>query len=230
MRKTHLTVLAVVVIVVVLAVGAVAAYADITSDSQKPETKTDAVASYWDAAAITVTATDAEGIAYIYHKIDGHAVRLEIVAGKPLSAQLSIPTAKDTPLAAGAHTLKFWAQDINGNVEAKNSVTFEIVADSVKPTTSASKATIVRGRTATLKYKVTDAEPTKGTATVWIKIKNSRGKTVKTISAGSVTVNESLTAKFRCQLRKGTYKYYVHATDVSGNWATVGGSARLTVK
>ncbi len=137
MRKTHLTVLAVVVIVVVLAVGAVAAYADITSDSQKPETKTDAVASYWDAAAITVTATDAEGIAYIYHKIDGHAVRLEIVAGKPLSAQLSIPTAKDTPLAAGAHTLKFWAQDINGNVEAKNSVTFEIVADSVKPTTSA---------------------------------------------------------------------------------------------
>ena len=230
MRKTHLTVLAIVVAAVVLAVGAVAAYADITSDTQKPETKTDAVASYWDAAAITATATDAEGIAYIYHRIDGHAVRLEIVAGKPLSAQISIPTAKDTPLAAGTHTLKYWAQDVNGNVEAQHVVAFEIVADSVRPTTSASKATVVRGRTATLKYKVADADPTKGTATVWIKIKNSRGKTAKTISAGSVTVNESLKATFRCKLAKGTYKYYVYATDASGNWESKAGSAKLTVK
>ena len=216
MRKTHVVVLAVVAIAIVLAIGAVSAYAGLGSDVTAPTTTTDAVASYWDSATIIATATDAEGIAYIYHELDNGVVRLATITGKPASAQLTIPTDKDT-LGAGTHTLKYWAQDANGNVEAQHVVTFEIVADSVKPTTSASKATVVRGRTATLKYKVTDAQPTKGTATVWIKIKNSHGKTVKTISAGSVTVNESLKATFRCKLAKGTYKYYVYATDASGN-------------
>ena len=216
MRKTHVVVLAVVAIAIVLAIGAVSAYAGLGSDVTAPTTTTDAVASYWDSATIIATATDAEGIAYIYHELDNGVVRLATIAGKPASAQITIPTDKDK-LAAGTHTLKYWAQDVNGNVEAQQVVTFEIVVDSVKPTTSASKATVVRGRTATLKYKVTDAEPTKGTATVWIKIKNSQGKTVKTINAGSVAVNESLTAKFRCKLAKGTYTYYVYATDASGN-------------
>ena len=109
-------------------------------------------------------------------------------------------------------------------------MTFEIVSDTVKPVTSATAVSVIRDRTATLKYKVTDAEPTKGTAAVSIKIKNSRGKVVKTITAASVAVNAQLTAKFRCTLVKGTYKYYVYATDVSGNCAAKVGSARLTVK
>jgi hypothetical protein len=223
-------VLAVVAIAIVLAIGAVSAYAGLGSDVTAPTTATDAAASYWDSATIVATATDAEGIAYIYHELDNGVVRLATITGKPASAQLTIPTDKDKPLAAGTHHLKYWAQDVNGNVEAQHVVTFEIVADSVKPTTSASKATVVRGRTATLKYKVTDAEPTKGTATVWIKIKNSHGKTAKTISAGSVAVNESLKATFRCKLAKGTYTYYVYATDASGNWESKAGSAKLTVK
>ena len=51
MRKTHLMVLAIVLAVAVLAVGAVGAYADLASDDNPPVTTTDAVASYWDAAA-----------------------------------------------------------------------------------------------------------------------------------------------------------------------------------
>jgi hypothetical protein len=222
--------LAIVAAAVVLAVGVVAAYADITSDTQKPETTTDAAASYWDAAAITATAVDNEGIAYIYHKIDGHAVRLEIVTGKPMQAQVSIPTAKDTPLAAGDHTLLYWAQDINGNVEAQHEVEFSVVADTVKPVTSATSASVRKGRTATLKYKVTDAEPTKGTAQATITIKNSRGKVVKTINAASVNVNVQLAAKFRCTFAKGTYRFYVTATDASGNAQSKVGSAKLIVK
>lgn len=229
MRKTHVVVLTVVAIAIVLAIGAVGAYASLGSDVTAPTTTTDAAASYWDSATIIATATDAEGIAYIYHELDNDVVRLATIAGKPASAQITIPTDKDK-LTAGEHTLKYWAQDVNGNVEAQQVVTFEIVADSVKPTTSASKATVVRGRTATLKYKVTDAQPTKGTATVWIKFKNSHGKTVRIISEGSVTVNESLKATFRCRLAKGTYKYYVYATDASGNWVSKPGSAKLTVK
>ena len=50
------------------------------------------------------------------------------------------------------------------------------------------------------------------------------------MSAGAKTVNVPLTAKFRCRLAKGTYRYYVYATDASGNAQSRIGSARLTVK
>ncbi len=43
-------------------------------------------------------------------------------------------------------------------------------------------------------------------------------------------MNAPLTAKFRCTLAKGTYRYYVYATDASGNAQSKIGSARLTVK
>ena len=232
MRKTHLMVLAIVLAVAILAVGAVGAYADLASDANPPVTTTDVpvAAKYWDAATIVATATDDEGIAYIYHEFDNGLVRLATIADKPLSAAISIPTDKDMPLAAGTHTVKVWAQDINGNVEAQQTVPFEIVTDTVKPTTSAWVVAARRGRVATLKYRVNDPEPTKGTATVMIKIKNRAGKVVKTMSAGTKTVNAPLTKNFRCRLAKGTYRYYVYATDASGNAQSKIGSARLTVK
>jgi hypothetical protein len=229
-RKTHLAVLGVVLAAILLAIGAVGAYADLASDVTAPTTTTDVAASYWDSAAITATATDDEGIAYIYHELDEGIARLATIADGPLSAQISIPTAMDSPLAPGPHKLKFWAQDINGNVEAQQTVTFEIVEDTVKPTTSAWAVAALRGRVATLKYRVNDPEPTKGTAAVSIKIKNRAGKVVKTLSAGTKSVNAPLTKKFRCGLAKGTYRYYVYATDASGNAQSKIGSARLTVK
>ena len=134
------------------------------------------------------------------------------------------------PLAAGTHKVKVWAQDINGNVEAQQTVTFEILKDTVKPTTSAWVATVLKGRVATLKYRVNDAEPTKGTAAVSIKIKNRAGKVVTDHESGAKTVNGPLTKKFRCTLARGTYKYYVYAIDASGNAQSKVGSARLTVK
>ena len=229
-RKTHLTVLAIVLAVAVLAVGAVGAYAGLADDATPPVTTTDAVADYWDAATVVATATDAEGIAYSYHELDNGVVRLAKIDGKPTTASITIPTDKDTPLAVGDHTLLYWAQDANGNVEAQQSLTFTIKADTVAPTTSATAASVVRGRTATLKYKVNDAEPTKGTAKATIKIKNSRGKVVKTINVASVAVNVQLAVKFRCTFAKGTYKFFVTATDASGNEQSKIGSAKLTVK
>ena len=230
MRKTHLMVLAIILAVAILAVGAVGAYAGLADDVNPPATTTDALPQYWDTATIVATAIDDEGIAYIYHEFDNGLVRLATIAGKPLSAQISIPTDKDMPLAAGTHKVKVWAQDINGNVEAQKTVTFEIVMDTVKPTTTAYPASVVRGRTATLKYKVNDALPTKGTATAVIKIKTRSGKTVKTINAGSKVVNIVRSVPFRCTLTKGTYKFYVYAIDASGNAQAKVGSSTLIVK
>lgn len=230
MRKTHLTVLAIVAVAVVLAAGAAAAFADIATDTQKPVTTTDAAASYWDAASFKLTATDNEGIAYIYHKLDSHITRLEIISGKPATAEVPFPATSDGTLEVGTHTLKYWAQDINGNVEDQHTVTFEIVADTKAPTTSAVPVSVRKGRTATLKYKVADEQPTKGTADVVVKIKNRSGRVVKTITAAAQNVNTDLTAKFRCTFARGVYKYSVYATDASGNAATKIGVAKLTVK
>ena len=213
-----------------LAIGAVSAYGSLASDTTAPTTTTDAVASYWDSAVITATATDDEGIRYVYHELDDGVVRLAPIDGSPLSTQITIPTAKDTPLAVGTHKLKYWAQDVNGNVEAQKTVEFEIVADTVAPTTSATAASVKKGRTATLKYMVTDADPNKGTAAVVIKIKNNRHQLVMRIAAGSVAVNAQLKAKFLCKLAKGTYKYHVYATDAAGNKQSKIGSAKLFVK
>jgi hypothetical protein len=229
-RKTHVLVLSVVAIVIVLAIGAVSAYGTLADDVTAPTTTTDAVASYWDSAVITATATDAEGIRYIYHELDDGVVRLATIDGSPTSTQLTIPTAKDTPLAVGSHELQYWAQDVNGNVEAKQTVKFKIIADTVPPTTSATAASVKKGRTATLKYMVTDADPNKGTAAVVIKIKNNRHQLVMRIAADSVAVNAQLKAKFVCKLAKGTYKYHVYATDVAGNKQSKIGSAKLLVK
>jgi hypothetical protein len=223
-------VLAVVAVAIVLAIGAVAAYGSLASDANAPTTTTDVAESYWDTATITATATDDEGVRYIYHELDEGVVRLATVDGSPLTSQITIPTAKDTPLAVGTHKLKYWAQDINGNVEAQHVVTFTIVKDTAAPTTTAYAASVVRYRTATLRYMVNDADPTKGTATVTIKIKNSAGRFVKTIPAAVKTVNEAQSAKFRCTLAKGTYRFYVYATDASGNVQSKAGSARLTVR
>ena len=320
MRKTHLMGLAIIAVVVVLAVGAVSAYADITTDSQAPTTTTNAVASYWNTAAITAAATDNEGIAYIYNKVDGGPARLTIVSGKPASAQTTIPAAADLPLSAGTHTVKYWAQDVNGNVEAQNTLTFTLAVDTAKPVTaatgatdggwykagvtvhlaavdgngesgvkeltysldsaspitgaatadvdvpatagahmityhatdvagnveadrmftvnidtskpvtSASAASVVRGRSATLKYKVTETGANAGKATVLIQVRNRSGKVVATVKAGVVSVNVTQSAKFTCKLAKGAYTFSVYATDVAGNTQSKAGSAKLTVK
>ena len=230
MRKTHILVLAAVAAAIVLAIGAVAAYGSLADDATAPTTTTDAVASYWDSAAITLTATDDEGIRYIYHEFDEGVVRLATIDDGPLSAQLVIPTEKDADLGAGTHKLKYWAQDINGNVEAQNTLTFTVVVDNVKPRTSATAVSVRRYRTVRLRYKVSDSEPNKGTATVKIKIKNRNGKIVKTIKVGTKPVNTALTRKVRCTFRRGVYRYYVYATDASGNAQAKVGSARLTVR
>lgn len=235
MRKTHIVLLVIVAVAVVSAIGAAGAYGDLASDANAPATTTDAATTpYWDDAIITITATDDEGIAYIYHELDEGIAHLTTVEGSPTSFSIEAPLAFHSTdhknPGAGTHTLKYWAQDINGNVEAQQTVTFEVLKDTAKPTTSAWSVAVVKGRVATLKFKVSDPEPTKGTATVMVKIKDRAGKVVKTMSAGTKTVNVPLTKKFRCGLAKGTYRYYVYATDASGNAQSKVGSARLTVK
>ena len=103
--------------------------------------------------------------------------------------------------------------------------------DTVAPTTVApSAAKVVKGKKATLKYQVNDAAPNLGTATAVIKIKNKAGKVVKTLRPGAKAVNVLQKATFTCKLAKGTYKFYVTATDAAGNKAGNTAVNKLTVR
>ena len=121
--------------------------------------------------------------------------------------------------------------DTDGNVEADKTLTVGI--DTRKPTTKAPDASsVVRYRTAKLWYKVVDPPPNGGTATVTIKIKNSANKVVKTLGPyKGKAVYKLLAATFTCRLAKGSYRFYVSATDAAGNAQVLpAGSNRLTVK
>lgn len=332
MRKTHrlMIVLVVAVAAIMLGVGAVSAYADLASDTQPPATTVNVAegATTWNIGTLTLTANDDEGVAYIYHELDGGIARLYRVPAPALTVDYQVPrhiAGALELLAPGAHTLKFWAQDINGNVEAQQSVRFTVKQDTDAPVTTATgakdgawygrsltvglvasdagsgvaqlgwgwdvaplmadgsqvdvpiavdaatlngphtlsfqaadvagnieavktltinvdtvrprtaapyAASVARGRTATLRYKVTDPAPCAGKAAVVIKIKNSAGKVVKTLRIARIGVGVVKTKSFAVPRtwKPGTYRFVVYATDVAGNTQARVGSNRLVVR
>ena len=117
---------------------------------------------------------------------------------------------------SGSHKVTYWSVDSVGNEEGAH--TGYVNIDTTRPTTSAPYAASVhRGSMLTLKFKVLDKGPRSGSATVVIKIKTLKGKTVKSLRLTSRKVNSLQSYRFRCTLKKGTYRFYVYATDTAGN-------------
>jgi hypothetical protein len=109
--------------------------------------------------------------------------------------------------------------------------TFTVRIDTQRPTTSAPKSCRVRrGSSATLSFKVTDAVPNGGWATVTIKVKNAYGRVVKSLKVGKKPVNKALSTRFTCKLVAGTFKFYVYAKDAAGNVQSTVGKNKLVVR
>jgi len=89
---------------------------------------------------------------------------------------------------------------------------------------------VLRGHTATLKYKVVDPRPGSPTAGVTIRIKTRAGRTVKTLRLDGKAVNRLLSARFRCRLARGRYRFRIQATDQAGNISILNGSNILLVR
>jgi hypothetical protein len=186
-----------------------------------------AVDGTWYKAAVTMsfTATDnagGSGVARTEYQLDGGAWT------KGTSFTLSAPADHTGDLL---HAVLYRSADNAGNVEAAKTITVGI--DTRKPTTKAPyAASVVRYRTATLNYRVVDAAPNAGTATVTIRIKNSASQLVKTLGPyKGKGVNKLLAATFTCKLAKGSYRFFVNATDAAGNAQVLPvGSNKLTVR
>jgi len=128
---------------------------------------------------------------------------------------------------SGITAVQFRALDRVGNASLIGMRTVKV--DTVRPRPSAPySASVVRGRTVTLKFKVTDIKAT----TLWVRIviRNGAGKTVKTLSASGQKPNVVLSKSFSCGLAKGTYRFSVYATDLAGNTQSKVASNRLVVK
>lgn len=103
-------------------------------------------------------------------------------------------------------------------------------ADTVGPRTYATRrATVRRGRRASLYYRVADDLSTR--ATVTIRIRTRRGALKKTLALGLKGTGSERRARFVCRLPRGVYRYWVEARDLCGNRARSPlGHNRLTLR
>jgi Bacterial Ig-like domain len=205
-KKTHRIALIVAVVVVALGLGAVTAYAALSDDNTPPATTSDGVATYWNSATITLTATDDTAVAYIYSHVDGDHEYTHLYVNPDTSGTgASVPVTVNT---VGDHSLAFWAQDTAGNVEAHNTVSFTIKADKVAPTTAASGATggAWYNKAVTLHLAATDNDAGSGVASI-----------STTLDGGTPVVTAAPAADVSIPTTDGPHSVVFAATDVAGN-------------
>jgi alpha-tubulin suppressor-like RCC1 family protein len=99
--------------------------------------------------------------------------------------------------------------------------------DTTKPKPAALGASVKRGSKVSLRYRIADYSP----CVVRIAVKNKRGVTVKSITVkGTRPMSWRKAPSFRCTLAKGTYRFYVTATDSVGYKSVKAAVGKLVVK
>jgi hypothetical protein len=163
------------------------------------------------------------GVAALVVSVDG-AEPATIAGG---AHQVHIPAPSDGG-NDGVHSVTAYAVDVAGNLGQDSVLSFGI--DTRPPTTEAPFVIgAPRYSLATLEYRVVDEVPNGGKAAVVIKILDSAGRTVKTLRPGLKSVNKLVRSTFSCELRRGTYRFSVYATDTAGNVQASVGSGKLTI-
>jgi 5-hydroxyisourate hydrolase-like protein (transthyretin family) len=105
-----------------------------------------------------------------------------------------------------------------------------IWGDELRPATQAPWSASARaGGTAILRYRVADPRPGGPTADVTIRVKDKRGKTVKTMRLARRRVNCWRSVRLVCDFPKSRYTFFVYARDAGGNAQTKIGRNRLLV-
>jgi len=92
-------------------------------------------------------------------------------------------------------------------------------ADTRRPWTQVRRATVKSGRKLTMHFRVNDAAPSIGLATVTIRFRDARGRLVgaQYLRDPRVYTNTWYWLKVRCPLRRGVYRMYAYATDIDGH-------------
>lgn len=136
------------------------------------------------------------------------------------------PTSTPTPTPTPTDTLSP-SPDPGGSTSPSPSPSADASAGGVSATLKGKAvATHItrRGRTARLRCALL-GEPG-DRAYLVVKIRLAGGKTVKTIVVKDASVGAEVTAKFRCWLKRGRYRYYVYALTAAGVWQTASPSSK----
>ncbi len=140
MKRTRILTVAIIAVVALLCLGAVGAFAGKTAgDMTPPVTTTEPPSSYeGEDVGFSFHATDASGVAYVYYRIDKSVLdcstvptdtvhtEWDVTVTPPIKVAADDPHPEMVPLPIGEHTLKYWSQDNEGNVEAQHVMTFVV--------------------------------------------------------------------------------------------------------
>ncbi|MCX6362972.1 MAG: IPT/TIG domain-containing protein [Actinobacteria bacterium] len=168
--------------------------------------------------ALTFSATDSQsGVQKVQYQSP------PTVAAWTDGAAYTVPVTSQGAITVNAQALD-WCNRVG-------SASATVYIDITKPeTTALGNVSVKKGKTAKLKYKIAEPADLSPTANVVIKIKRSNGTTAKTITIDSAPMNVERIYSFRCNLAKGSYKWYVYATDLAGNTQDNVAKASLKVK
>ena len=104
-----------------------------------------------------------------------------------------------------------------------------LTTDTTRPTTVAYAASVKHARTVSLRYKIRDAAPSCGKATVVVLVYRG-SKRERRLALGGHTTNSLHSYRWKCTLARGSYTIKVYATDAAGNRQSKVGRATLTVR
>jgi hypothetical protein len=223
-KKTRHLVIIIAVAAIVLGIGAVGAYAGLADDATPPVTKSTVATSYAGDVSFQISSTDAEGVAYIYHRFDKGVAGLHTVATDTVSPSVTItvPTENDTRLAIGTHTVKFWAQDVNGNVEAQTTATFTV---SPALTLSSSTTLVAAGKYFTLTGALRPAAASK----VIIQAKKPGASAFKDLGASTSDAVGAYSYRYRSS-SKGTWSFRAAFTDTKTALSALSPLVKVRIK
>lgn len=195
----------------------------IAADTTAPLTVISGADTNWHKTPVTLTvmATDAQsGVQFTQYAINTTSPAT-LVGGV-----ITVP-APAGGSGDGVKTVTAWSTDWCNKVETPV-VTVIVRIDTVGPKTTATVASSVKkGAKVSFGYRANDVSPK---CKITLKITKSSGSVSRTYTLGSKSSNKSLSYKVNPKLAKGTYKYYVYATDQAGNKQSKLGSKTFKVK
>ncbi len=193
-------------------------------DVTAPTTTVSGADSNWHQGPVTLTFsagdnTGGSGVAYTEYSLDGGTNWT-----RGTSATIAAPADHSND---GAHTIQYRSADNAGNVEAAHSCQVNI--DTLGPVCAAKNASVRRGRSCRLYFKIHDQLSPKVTNVLTISTPSGVVKKQWSWNYGE-NFSGYWWTKYRCRLARGIYILSVYGKDLAGNAQSVVGRGYLRVK
>jgi hypothetical protein len=193
---------------------------EVRPETTDPSVIVDGAGSGWHNAPVRLT--------FLANDLQSGVQKVQYVA-PPAVPTWTDGTAYVVPVdKQGAVTVTVQAFDWCDRVGTASAV---VHIDTTPPETATlGRAAVRKGRTAILRYRVSEPSDLSPSADVRILVKRRNGTVARTLEVAGAQMNKNISCRFKCGLRKGTYTWYVYATDLAGNVQANVATAKLVVR